>query len=80
VQTFSRSGERIVGLGREMSAGGGGQGWKPVLASHQSILLCSNSVNNILYIILDNRQSCLHTPLQGGGAKPKGYLTCYLAY
>jgi hypothetical protein len=71
---LSRSGKRFVGLGQEMSAGGGGEGWEPVLGSHQSILLCPNSVNNILYITLDNRQSHLHTPLQGGGAKPKGYL------
>jgi hypothetical protein len=71
----SRLGERMVGLDQEMSAGGGGEGWEPVLGSHQSILLCPNSVNNILYLKLDNRQSPLHIPLQGGGARPKGYLT-----
>jgi hypothetical protein len=63
----SRLGERIVGLDQEMSAGGGGEGWEPVLGSHQSILLCPNSVNNILYLKLDNRQSPLHPPAGGRG-------------
>jgi hypothetical protein len=54
-----------------MSAGGGGQGREPVLTHHWTILLCPNSVNNILQILLDNRQHHLHAPLQGGVAKPE---------
>jgi hypothetical protein len=60
-----------VGLGREMSPAGGLQCWKPVLASDCTMLLCTNSANNILQVKLDNRQSQSHTPLQGRVAKPK---------
>jgi len=54
-----------------MSPGKGGQGEEQVLTPCWTMLLFSNSADNILQVKLDNRQSPLHTPPAGGGGNPK---------